>query len=230
MVISIDGTELNMRECNERIRELIGKNDRIEIFNASHIDGLCAGLRSGKILVHGDVGDYFGILNAGAELVVTGSSGRFIGDGMTAGRVEVGADVGDGAAVYCYGGIVRIRGSAGNFLGTMNKGATIIVEGDIGNNAGTYMVGGDIVVLGDAGEALGDYMIRGVIYIAGSYRDLGNNAKLEKLRYSDLDKLSTLLAAEGLNLNPRAFQKIIPATLRPFYSEKTQAPESGGVR
>ncbi|MDH7508498.1 MAG: hypothetical protein QHH00_03765 [Methanomassiliicoccales archaeon] len=230
MAASIDCTDLDMRICNERIRELIGTTDRIEIFNASHIDGLCGGLRSGKALIHGDVGDYFGILNAGAELVVTGSSGRFLGDGMTAGRIEVGSDVGDGAAVYCYGGVIRIRGSAGDFLGTMNKGATIIVEGDIGNNAGTYMVGGDIVVLGDAGKALGDYMIRGAIYIAGSYSDLGNNAKLEKLRSSDLDKLDTILAVEGLNISPRAFQKIIPATFRPFYSEKTQMQEGGGVR
>ncbi|MEM2943612.1 MAG: hypothetical protein QXN93_02285 [Methanomassiliicoccales archaeon] len=216
----LDCSGLTLKEANRKVRELINQSHEIEMINASHINGLCAGLDFGKIKVHCDVGDYFGMLNSGCRLYVSGSTGKYLGDGMTSGRIEISGNAGDYAAVYCCGGELRIKGSAGDFLGAMNKGATIIIDGDIGDNTGTYMVGGDIFVLGNAGNALGDYIIRGGIYIIGSYEGLGHNAKQDRLRSADIDKINSVLQYEGLTLNPRSFKKIVPASLRPFYGEK----------
>lgn len=220
MTMTLDLLGVTLHESNLRLRRSAESGEEVRVSNASHLKGLCGGLRKGTIHVEGDVGDYFGILNNGATLVVEGSAGRFVGDNMTAGKIVVRGDVGDGAADYCYGGTVVVGKSAGDFLGTMNKGATVIISGDVGNHAGTYMTAGDIIILGDAGEALGDYIIRGSIYVLGSYGSLGSNTKLEKMRSDDIDKLNTVLGKLGIQANPRSFEKVAPASSKPFYHEQ----------
>jgi glutamate synthase domain-containing protein 3 len=220
MSMALDLNGVALREGNARLRRSAESGEEVKVSNASHLKGLCGGLKKGTVVVEGDVGDYFGILNDGASLTVDGSAGRFIGDNMTAGKIVVRGDVGDGAADYCYGGMVVIGKSAGDFLGTMNKGATVVVSGDVGDHVGTYMTAGDIIVLGDAGEALGDYIIRGSIYIRGSYKSLGRNTKLEKIRSDDIDRLNTVLGKLSIQANARSFQKVAPASSKPFYQEK----------
>ena len=220
MSMTLDLNGIALREGNARLRRSAESGDEVRVSNASHLKGLCGGLKKGTVVVGGDVGDYFGILNDGATLMVEGSAGRFVGDNMIAGKIVVRGDVGDGAADYCYGGTVVIGKSAGDFLGTMNKGATIIISGDVGDHVGTYMTAGDIVILGDAGEALGNFIIRGSIYILGSYDSLGNNTKLEKMRSDDIDKLNTVLGKLNIQANARSFQKVAPASSKPFYHEK----------
>jgi len=220
MSMTLDLRGVALREGNSRLRRAAESGDEVRVSNASHLKGLCDGLKRGTIFVEGDVGDYFGILNDGAALIVQGSAGRFVGDNMTGGKIVVRGDVGDGAADYCYGGTVVVGKSAGDFLGTMNKGATIIISGNVGNHAGTYMTAGDIIILGDAGEALGNYIIRGSIYVLGSYDSLGNNTKLEKMRSDDIDKLNTVLGKLSIQANARSFKKVATASSKPFYHEK----------
>ncbi|MDD1768948.1 MAG: hypothetical protein LUQ55_03080 [Methanomassiliicoccales archaeon] len=220
MTMTLDLNGIALRESNLRLRRSAESGNEVRLSNASHLKGLCGGLRKGTVFVEGDVGDYFGILNDGASLVVNGSAGRFVGDNMTAGKIVVRGSVGEGAADYCYGGTVVVGKSAGDFLGTMNKGATIVISGDVGDHAGTYMTAGEIIILGDAGEALGDYIIRGSIYILGSYGSLGSNTKLEKMRSDDIDKLNTVLGKLGIQANARSFEKVAPASSKPFYHER----------
>lgn len=230
MTADIDLSEMGLRESNEMLRKRLESERRVTVANASHLNGLCGGMRRGEVVVEGDVGDYCGILNSGGAIIVRGSAGRFLGDNMTSGRIVVEGGAGDGAADYCYGGSVLIRGSSGDFLGTMNKGATVVVAGNVGDHVGTYMTAGDIIVLGDAGEMLGDYVIRGSIYIRGSYKSLGNNTKIEKMRSDDIDKLNTVLGGWGISANPRSFQKIAPASSKPFYKEKPAVSQRGLVQ
>lgn len=220
MTETLDLTHNGLNEGNAQIRRSAESGEEVAVTNASHLKGLCGGMKKGSVIVKGDVSDYFGILNDGAILKVEGSAGRFVGDNMTAGSIIIRKDVGNGAADYCYGGTLAIGGSAGDFLGTMNKGAVVVVRGDVGDNAGTYMTAGEIIILGDAGESLGDYIIRGSIYVLGSYRSLGNNTKVEKMRSDDIDKLNTVLGRLNMSANARSFQKITPASAKPFYQEK----------
>jgi len=59
------------------------------------------------------------------------------------------------------------------------KGGTLVVAGDIGN-AGAFMAqAGTILVGGGAGEALGDSLYEAVIYVHGTIRGLGADARVE---------------------------------------------------
>ncbi|MFP4546104.1 MAG: hypothetical protein ACLFPN_04565 [Methanomassiliicoccales archaeon] len=209
----LDVGSCDLRECNRWLREAEGP---VSVSGCEHLSGVGAAFRSGEFHIEGDVGDYFGVLNDGGSFTVQGSAGRFLGDGMTAGRIRVKGDAGKGAGEYCYGGSLIIDGKAGDFLATMNKGARV-VAGEAGDDVATYMVAGEVIVLGNAGERLGNFLIGGTVYVMGSYGSLGNNAQPAKLRSEDVDLLSSLGDHMDRDFNPRSFQKIVPASSKPFY-------------
>ncbi len=216
-VLDVKGKEL--RAASNQLKEALAKNPTT-VKNASHLHGLCGGLKSGDVTIQGDSGDYLAVLNDGAVIRVTGSAGKYVADNMTEGKVLVEGDADYGAGQYCYGGTVVVKGSAGDFAGTMNKGATIIVGGDVGDEVGTYMVGGDVVIAGDAGRNLGNYLIRGNIYIKGDWASLGHNCKVENVAAEDGQRLEALLAEHGMAGNGKDFRKITPVSDKPFYSHE----------
>lgn len=220
----IDAASMGIRDINQRIRNLVHSGP-VRIGNASHINGLGAGMRRGDFLIEGDAGDYLGMLNSGATLSVEGDCGRFLGDGMTSGSIHIGGDAAEGAGEYCYGGSIRIEGNCGDFMATMNKGASIAVTGDVGNDVATYMLAGEVIILGNAGNRLGNYLIGGTIYILGSIVGLGNNAKIDKLRSKDVDRLAQVLDEMDFKGAPRQFTKIVPESTKPFYRKRVNELE-----
>jgi glutamate synthase domain-containing protein 3 len=214
---TINANLKTLREVNKELKSL-ANGDPVGVNEASSIHGLAAGLRIGEIIVEGDVGDYLGVLNAGAKIIVTGNSGKYTGDNMTSGEIFVSGNTGFGAGQYCYGGALVVKGNAGDFTATMNKGATIIIGGDVGSEVGTYMLKGDLIILGNAGNNFANYLIRGTIYIAGDWESLGHNTRVDALVDEDIAKLRAYFDVYDIQANPVIFKKIVAASTKPFYN------------
>ena len=214
---TIDAKAKDLKTLNSALRESINGTP-VKVQNASHVHGLAAGMRHGKIIVESNAGDYIGVLNAGATIEVTKDAGKYVADNMTAGAVIIDGNADYGVGQYCYGGTIVVRGNAGNFTGTMNKGAVIIIGGDVGDEAGTYMLKGDLIVIGNAGENFANYLIRGNVYIGGEWKSLGHNTKIEPLADEDKAKLHALFEYHQIQADPTLFKKIVAASEKPFYN------------
>ncbi len=216
VAIALDAKDLDLREASTILkRSTIG--EPVEILNAAHLHGICAGLKEGEYIIAGDAGDYVGVLNDGATIRVEGNAGQYVGDNMTHGTIVVRGSAGYGAGLYPYGGTLVIGGNAGHFTATMNKGATIIVCGDIGDEAATYHLAGDLIVVGNAGLNFGNYIIRGALYIGGEYKSLGHNARVEELAKEDVQKLRRLFEQYDINADVTRFRKVVAKSQKPFY-------------
>jgi glutamate synthase domain-containing protein 3 len=212
----LDGRNRDLRTVSAELKGMLSDGP-VTLRNSAHLHGLAAGLKSGHIVVEGSSGDYLGALNDGALIRVNGHAGRYLADNMTRGTVVVEGDAGDGVGAYCYGGTIVVKGSAGDFTAVMNKGATVLIGGSVGDEVATYMLAGDLVVLGNAGKNLGNYLIRGTIYVGGTWESLGHNTLLEEMMPEDLTKLRTLFDAYGLSADPLPFKKIVRLSEKPFY-------------
>jgi glutamate synthase domain-containing protein 3 len=213
----LDAKGKDLRATSTELKSLLA-TESVVVKNASHLHGLCGGLKRGEITIDGDGGDYLGVVNDGASIKVTGNAGKYVADNMTSGTVIVERDADYGAGQYCYGGEVVIKGDAGDFTATMNKGATIVIGGDVGDEAATYMVAGEVIIAGDAGENLGNYLIRGNIYIGGDWASLGHNCAASELSVADAQRLESLLKEHGVKVKAKTFRKIVPLSDKPFYS------------
>jgi glutamate synthase domain-containing protein 3 len=213
---AVDVEDLDLRAASAAIKHA-PHEQTLEISNAAHLHGFLAGLKEGEYVVHGDAGDYLGVLNDGAAIEVAGSVGRYVGDNMTRGIIIVGGDAGYGAGLYPYGGTLVIRGNAGDFTATMNKGATIIVCGNVGDECATYHLAGDFVVLGNAGLNFGNFLIRGTLYIGGEFKSQGHNTRVEELTLEDKQKLRRLIEEFDLNADADKFRKLVALSQKPFY-------------
>ncbi len=214
---TIDAKEQDLKALNGALKISVNGSP-VKVKNAAHVNGLGAGLKHGEVIVEGDVGDYVGVLNAGATIRVERSVGKYAGDNMTAGVIVVKGDADYGAGQYCYGGTLVVHGNAGNFTATMNKGATIIVNGNVGDEVGTYMLKGDLVIVGNAGKNFANYLIRGSVYIGGQWETMGNNAKIEPLNEDDKSKLRKYFETYEIKADPAGFKKVVAASEKPFYN------------
>lgn len=213
---ALDVRTLELREASAMLKHLADA-EIVEIQNASHLHGLCAGFKAGEFKIIGDAGDYVGVLNDGATIHVTGNAGNYAGDNMTRGNITIHGSAGYGAGLYPYGGTLVVRGDAGDFTATMNKGATIIVCGNAGDEAGTYHLAGDFIVVGNAGLNLGNFLIRGAIYLGGESKSLGHNTRVEQLTKEDTQKLHRYFEEFDINADPARFRKIVAESAKPFY-------------
>lgn len=212
----LDARDLDLRAASQRVKRL-PTDEPVELANIAHLHGFLAGLKTGEYIVHGEAGDYFGVLNDGAHLVVKGNAGSYAADNMTRGLIEIEGDAAYGAGLYPYGGTLVVRGNAGDFTATMNKGATIIIGGNVGDECGTYHLAGDFVVVGNAGLNFANYLIRGTVYIGGEYASLGHNTCVEKVGEDDALKLMHYFEQYDLDADPRRFRKIVAKSQKPFY-------------
>ncbi len=214
---TIDAKTKDLKGVNSALKETVNGTP-VKVKNASHLNGLAAGLKHGEVIVESDVGDYVGVLNAGATIKVTQNAGKYVADNMTAGTVIIEGNAEYGTGQYCYGGTVVVHGNAGDFTATMNKGAAIIVTGDVGNEVGTYMLKGDLVVVGNAGKNFANYLIRGNVYIGGQWQSIGHNTKIEPLTDEDKAKLRAYFETYQINADPAIFKKIVAESQKPFYN------------
>jgi formylmethanofuran dehydrogenase subunit C len=111
------------------------------------------GMKSGEIVVNGNIGMHTCEKMAGGKITVNGNSGGWTGSEMKKGTIEIHGDAGDyTASPY-----------RGNDLGM--KGGLITVDGNVGTDVGCYLKGGIIKIKGNAGRFLGFHMSDGAIYV-----------------------------------------------------------------
>ena len=213
---ALDAKDLDLPQVSAALRRL-ASSESVEIRNAAHLHGLCAGLKEGEYAIIGDAGDYLGVLNDGATIRVHGHVRNYVADNMTRGLVVVEGTAGYGAGLYPYGGTLVVHGSAGDFTATMNKGATILIAGSVGDEAGTYHLAGDFIVVGNAGLNFGNYLIRGNLYLGGECQSLGHNTRLDEMTKEDLQKLRRYFEEYDIRADVTRFRKIIAKSTKPFY-------------
>ena len=72
--------------------------------------------------------------------------------------------------------------------------------------AGTMLIGGDV------GDALGDSLYEAVIYVGGSIRSLGADARVEDLTELDVAVVSALVQATGFDqIDPQNVTRVASA-------------------
>jgi formylmethanofuran dehydrogenase subunit C len=142
-------------------------------------DYVGAGLVSGTIRVHGNVGDQAGEAMEGGTLHVAGDAGHGCGGSLRDGLVLVEGDAGDrlgaprlGARIGQAGGVIVVRGRAGARAGERQRRGLLLIEGDAGDLAGHRMIAGTLYVGGVAGAMTGYAMQRGTLVLRHPPRGL----------------------------------------------------------
>jgi len=153
--------------------------------DVSEVRRIGAGMKTGEIVINGNVGMHLGEKMAGGKITVNGNACQWVGGGMKNGLIEIHGDAGDylgspyrgvsegmkhgkivvdgnvGSDSGCYvrGGIIKIKGNAGPFLGFHMSDGTIRVEKNAGPRLGANMVGGKIVVGGTVEDLMPTFTI-----------------------------------------------------------------------
>ncbi len=138
--------------------------------DCSRVKWIGAGMKSGRIVVRGNVGMHLGSEMTGGEIEVHGCAGDWVGAEMRGGHIHVYGDAGHligsayrGAHVGMRGGEILIDGKAGNEIGGHLRRGLIAVAGDAGDFIGVGMIAGSIVIGGEPGQRIGAGMKRGTI-------------------------------------------------------------------
>lgn len=134
------------------------------------LDGIGAGLATGRMRVEGSVGAYAARGMSGGTLEIRGSAGPWLAAKMGGGTVTVTGSAGDfaGGAVPgegegMNGGLLVIGGDAGARTGDRMRRGLIAIAGACGARAGSRMRGGTVVARGGFGPEPGPLMRRGTL-------------------------------------------------------------------
>jgi formylmethanofuran dehydrogenase subunit C len=115
-------------------------------------DWIGAGMSSGELEVHGDVGAWAGAEMSGGVLRIFGDAGARLGAaypgarvGMTGGEIVVSGDAGEEAGAGMRRGLVAVGGHTGAGAGLRMLAGTVIALGGIGEEAGLGNKRGSLV-------------------------------------------------------------------------------------
>ena len=138
--------------------------------HTDRLNYIAAKMRTGKIIVNGDSGDWAGTEMAGGELIIHGNARDSLGVAMQDGLIKVFGDAGNhvgagyfGVSLGMMGGIILIQGNVGDSTGGHMRRGIIFIEGDTGQFTGEGMRAGSIIVAGKLGYGAGLGMRRGSI-------------------------------------------------------------------
>ncbi|MFN4258394.1 MAG: formylmethanofuran dehydrogenase subunit C [Gemmataceae bacterium] len=133
-----------------------------------------AGMKQGRVTIHGPVGMHLGSEMRGGEIIVHGPAGDWVGGEMRGGRIHVHGDAGHlvGAAYRgsrhgMRGGVLLIDGHAGNEVGGTMRRGLIVIGGNSGDFTGVSLIAGSIFVFGRPGIRPGAGMKRGTLAFFG---------------------------------------------------------------
>jgi formylmethanofuran dehydrogenase subunit C len=140
----------------------------------SRVHRVAAGMRSGSVVVEGDVGRHAAEGMHGGHVTLHGSAGDWLACGLQGGVVHVLGSAGDHAASAVprhdrglEGGMVLIEGSAGDLAGSRMRRGLLAIGGDCGEAAGYELAAGTVVVAGRLGNRAGAGMKRGSVIALG---------------------------------------------------------------
>ena len=151
----------------------LGSAESIRIEGGSErLDHVGRELKSGEILVEGDVGKAAGRGMSGGSLIIAGNAGPYAGSGLSGGRFEISGNAGDflgapheGEMEGLTGGLLIVRGNAGARAGDRLRRGTIVIEGSAGDHPGSRMIAGTLIILKACGAAPGTLMRRGTLLL-----------------------------------------------------------------
>jgi len=203
-----------LREVNRYLhREAAGAGvKRVKILNADGAHSIAAGLAAPlEVEIDGHAGYYAGGMNMHAHIVVHGNAGPGVGENMMSGSIRVEGFASTAAGASAHGGTLVVLGDAALRCGISLKGGDIVVGGSVGSFAAFMAQAGRIVICGDAGDALGDSLYEAVIYVRGTVRSLGADARFEPMTEADHAAVQELLDKAGLDHDPKSFQRVASA-------------------
>ncbi|MGY1814629.1 GltB/FmdC/FwdC-like GXGXG domain-containing protein [Blastococcus sp. SYSU D00820] len=206
----VDLSVSGVRELNAALHAL-DVADKSPVWRVTHPDGrhsIAVGLDADvTVEVDGHVGYYCAGMNKTASVTVHGNAGVGVAENMMSGTVRVRGNASQSAGATAHGGLLVVEGSAAARCGISMKGVDIVVGGDVGHMSAFMGQAGRLVVCGDAGDALGDSLYEARIYVAGSVKSLGADCVEKEVRAEHLAELTGLLAAAGLDADPRDFRR-----------------------
>jgi glutamate synthase domain-containing protein 3 len=223
-MVQIDCNSLTTREINKKLREF-SEGSEVELLNPDGRHNLAVGLEHKiHLTIHGHGGYYYGGMNKEAEITLNGNSGPGVAENMMSGTVRIKGYASTSAGASGHGGLLVIEKDTSLRCGISLKGSDIVVRGSVGNMCAFMAQAGNILIGEDAGHALGDSLYETVIYLGGTYKSLGADAKEEALADDDITIIKGLLQRANFNdLKPENFKKIVSAkTLYHFDSQKKQ--------
>ncbi|MFQ6061781.1 MAG: formylmethanofuran dehydrogenase subunit C [Methanosarcinales archaeon] len=136
------------------------------------------GMKSGEIVINGDVDMHVGAKMAGGSITVKGNADSWAGREMKAGSILIEGNalhyVGSGyrgETCGMRGGSITVNGNVGDFLGEHMCGGEITVHGNAGILPGISNNGGKITIFGDT-TMPGAEMNKGTIIIKGKVAEM----------------------------------------------------------
>lgn len=212
--LTFDLAQTSLRELNAFLHReaLTGKVKKVVVTHPDGAHNIAVGLNCPiEVEVDGHAGYYAGGMNKAASITVTGSAGTGVAENMMSGRVHVKGFASNGAGASMHGGLLVIDGDAGLRCGISLKGGDIVVGGSVGSFSAFMAQAGRMVICGDAGDALGDSLYEAVLYVKGTIKSLGADARIEAMAEADYHAVKALLDAAGMNHDPKDFKRVASA-------------------
>jgi glutamate synthase domain-containing protein 3 len=215
--VTFDLSTEPLRRLNHFLHhELTEELVHVRIKNPDGAHSIAVGVNAPiDIDIEGHAGYYAAGMNQLARITVHGNAGPAVAENMMSGRVHVKGFASVAAGASGQGGLLVIDGDASLRCGISMKGIDIVVAGGVGDFSAFMAQEGRLVVCGDAGDALGDSLYEAVVYIRGRIKSLGADAHEEPMAERDYDAVGELLAAAGVNHNPKDFRRV--ASMRSLY-------------
>jgi len=210
-MVTIDLSQVSVREGNEQIRAAGAAGENIEVLNPDARHHIGVGLiHPVDVRIRGSAGYFCGGLSDQARFVVERNAGWGLGDNMYKGSVVVEGNAGAIAGVAIRGGEIVVKGNMGSRAGQVMKKGTLLCAGNANFMAGYMMYGGRIIILGDSGERLGEDMSGGEIFLGGKLDALGSDAMLTDTEQAEIDDIRAFLDRYEIPFKG-SFQKIVNA-------------------
>jgi glutamate synthase domain-containing protein 3 len=201
-----------LRQINREIRAALAAGHHVRVTEPLSRHNLGVALPpGGSVTFDGSVGYYCGGLNNGAEITVTRNAGWGLGEAMASGRITVDGNAAMSVGASLRGGTIHVRGNAGPRCGVAMKGGMIVVEGSLGHACGFMAHAGRVICLGDSEAAAGDSLWEGEIWVAGTIRELGVDARVEEPPAEDVAEVQELLSSLGIDDGGAAWKRIVSA-------------------
>lgn len=132
--------------------------------------GLGTGLKTGCIIIHGNVGHRLGEKLAGGSIEVLGNTLDYTAQGMKKGTIIIRGDCGDylaapmqGDKAGMRGGEIHIQGNSGSFAAHRMRRGLITIKNSAGPGLASEMLAGTIIVGNANFSQLGTGIRRGTI-------------------------------------------------------------------
>lgn len=207
-----DLNRLSVREVNQFLHGDLTGCEQVEIINPDGLHSIAAGIDCDiNVDIRGHAGYFIAGMNKQANVTIHGNVGWSVAENIMSGSVRVKGHASESAAASGHGGLVVIEGDASSRCGISMKGVDIVVGGSVGHFSAFMAQAGTLVVCGDAGPNIGDSLYEATIYVGGSIHSLGADAQEEDMQPADVEAVTHLLAAAGIDDDPQKFKRIASA-------------------